>query len=353
MSEKGRESHILTRVNNPTQLDVSRMAGVSRSTVSMVLNGSPKICSATRERVLSIAKSMNYSLHENQAARRMAASRSGRVIPFHTIGMVWPKDFAMHKIPFYQTLFEGVCEGCWDAEYSLMLLNVRPAQAEQLAGLSQVDALILPIPSDEHYEVLRNLNIPLITTYFERSGVAHIGIDHSKAIKIAFDYLYENGHRKIGFISPALDKSRSALLRWKAYCELLQDAGLGYNPDYVRVESQYENAEQAEHSFSDIWEKGERPTAIIFHNDLMALSALRATDNNGVRVPEDVSFISIDNSPDSEKSDPLLTTVSINIKEMGRNAVVLAVDFIKNSTYYPEFIEIPLKLVIRDSVKKL
>lgn len=200
MSEFTIKSELLTRVNNPTQLDVSKLAGVSRSTVSMVLNGSSKICSETSERVLAVAKKMNYSLHGNQAARRMAASRSGKVIPFHTIGLVWPKEFAMHKMPFYQTLFEGVCEGCWDAEYSLMLLNVRPSQAEQLAGLSQVDALILPIPSDEHYEILKKLNIPLITTYFERTGVAHIGIAHSKAIKIAFDYLYEKGHRKIGFI---------------------------------------------------------------------------------------------------------------------------------------------------------
>ncbi len=345
---------MVARANIPTQSDISKIAGVSRSTVSMVLNGNPRIGAQTRERVLNVARELNYSLHDNLAARRMAASQTGKIIPFRTIGLVWPKDFAMHKVSFYQALFDGICEGCWDAEYSLMLLNVKPTHANQLAGLSQVDALILPIPSDKHYSVLKNMHIPLITTYFERPGVAHIGIDHNEAVKIAFNHLYENGHRKIGFISPDINKSKTAKIRWKTYCKLLTNAGLDYNPDYVRTENKYENAEQAKISFLDIWHnKNSRPTGIIFYNDLMALSALQVANKEHIKVPGDVSFISIDNNPDTEKSNPPLTTVSVNIKEIGRKSVILAIDFIENNTYYPEFIEIPLKLIIRKSVKKL
>ena len=353
MDKNGDNFGKLTRIHKPTQLDVSRLAGVSRATVSMTMNGSSKICSETRDRVLSVAKKINYSLNGNQGARRMAASRTGKVIPFHTIGLVWPAEYSMHKIPFYQTLFDGVCEGCWDTDYSLMLLNVKPSQADQLAGLSQVDALILPIPSDEHYEILRNLNIPLVTTYFERPGVAHIGIDHSKAVKIAFDFLYEQGHRKIGFILPSLEKSNTASLRWKAYCELLNNAGLEYNPAYVRSESRYENAQQAKTSFLDIWKGNDRPTGIIFYNDLMALSALEVANKENIDVPKDISFISIDNDPRTEKSKPPLTTVSINIKEMGKSAVLHAVDFVRENNYQPKYVKIPLELIIRDSVKSL
>ncbi len=348
----------MTRVNKKlgktTQREVAQLAGVGRSTVSMALRGDKRISPEIRARVIEASKQLNYSItNSNDEARRLIAKRLGRYVPFKSIGLVWPKGEGMHEYPFYQIIFQGIVEACWETDYSLMLLNVKPGHESELLGLFHIDGIILPIPSEEHFEVLQKLNLPLVTTYFKRPNTANIGIDDEHAIEIAFRYLYENGHRKIGFISPAIEHP-TAQIRWRAYRKCLADAGIRYNSSYVLADNTFdEQAEQGAYAIEKILKREDKPTSIIFYNDVMALAGLKKAQKLGIAVGEELSVISIDGSPESALSTPPLTTVSVDLKEMGRQAALLIVEFINSGRYEAKHIDVPIQLIIRESVKKI
>ncbi len=345
----------MTRVNSKiTQKEVAKLAGVARSTVSMALRGDKRISPAIRERVIEASKKLNYSIsNSNDEARRLIAKRLGRRIPFKSIGLVWPRGEGMHEYPFYQVIFQGIVEACWETDYSLTLLNVKPGHETELLSLFHVDGLILPIPSEKHFNVLKKLNLPLVTTYFKRDEIANIGIDDEHAIQLAFEYLYEKGHRRIGFVSPALSHPTAAL-RYRAYCNCLRNFGLSYNPLYVVSDNTFDKqAEQGAYAFEEILKRRDRPTSIIFYNDAMAVSALKRAKEIGVKIGEELSVISIDGSPESALTEPPLTTVSIDLKEMGRQAALLVVDFVERGKYQARHIDVPVKLVVRESIKTI
>ncbi len=345
----------MTRVNTKiTQKDVARLAGVARSTVSMALRGDKRISPEIRNRVLEASRRLNYSIsNSNDEARRLIAKRLGKYVPFKSIGLVWPRGEGMHEYPFYQVIFQGIVEACWETDYSVTLLNVKPGHESELLGLFHVDGIILPIPSEKHFQVLKELGIPLVTTYFKRPNVANIGIDNERAIEIAFDYLYENGHREIGFIGPSEEHPVSAV-RLKSYLRCLKNAGIEYNRSYVIVDNTYDKqAEQGAYALESIWSRRDRPTAIIFYNDAMAVAALSRAEELGIRIGEELSVVSIDGSPESAATNPPLTTVSIDLKEMGRQAALLIVDFVESGEYKAVHIDVPIRLVVRETVKNI
>jgi len=336
------------------QSDISKLTGVAKSTVSMALNGNPKIKKETRDLILKAAKQLNYSLHDNTEARHLVAKRTGKPIRFESIGLIWPKNYAMHDDPFYLTLLHGFIEGCWDIQCSLTLININVdnlENIEKIASLSHIDGLIIPIPSNEHLAYAHTLNLPLITTYFERPELASVSIDHAEVIDLAFQYIYDNGHRKIAYIAPDLKVSQS-MLRWQTYCSNLEQKGLPYNANLVICKGTSDAAEFGEHNFIELW-KHEHPSAVIAYNDRMAVGILKAAKYLGLKVGKDVSVISIDDSPEAATTDPSLTTISVGLKEIGRQSAILLNEFISQKTYTAKHVQMPVKIIERKSVLKI
>jgi LacI family transcriptional regulator len=148
----------------------------------------------------------------------------------------------------------------------------------------------------------------------------------------------DRGHRRIGWISPSL--SSYPAMRWAGYCECLKEAGLPYNPAYVCSETEAPMERQGGIAFRKLWSRADRPTAIVVYNDLMALSILSEARTLGVRIPEDLSIVSIDDIPEASMSLPALTTVAIGIEKLGGRAVRLLEEFVSTGTYRAEKVQV-------------
>lgn len=320
----------------PSQSVVARFAGVARSTVSMALQGNSRISAKTRNRILKIAEEVNYHSHLNLDARRMAARQVGRTIPLNTLGFIWrasPQDNAYKS--FTMALLKGMMEGCHETNQCLLMVNLPEQRRLMDRSLLQCDGLIPLELTPEFLQVASKCGKPIVTIQSGIQGIADVGINNQAAVEIAFRHLYERGHRKIGWLGPTLH-SPIPSLRWAAYCECLKQAGLPYNAHYVRSETDASIEDQGMVSLRKLWEQEDRPTAFVVYNDMMALGVLQAAKEMEVRVPGELSLVSIDDIPEASLSQPPLTTVAIGTEQLGKRAILLLEEFVRTGTYRAE-----------------
>jgi LacI family transcriptional regulator len=219
---------------------------------------------------------------------------------------------------------------------------------KQIASLSHIDGLIIPIPSDEHTEYVKTLGLPLVTTYFERPEISSVSIDHARAVQLAFQHLYDKGHREIAYLAPSLNASQTTK-RLRSYRECLKKYAITYQPDYVVCDGNSDSANFGYKNFKKLW-KNFKPTAILAYNDSFAIGIMNAANELGLRVGEELSIIGIDGTPESAHTTPALTTISIGLKRMGQKAVELLEERISKHKYDVKQITMPLKLIERGSV---
>ena len=153
-------------------------------------------------------------------------------------------------------------------------------------------------------------------------------------------------------IGPTMN-STNASQRWTAYCECVQQAGLAYRASDVLMESKHSFRQQGVAAFRQIWKPSDHPTGFVVYNDLMAIGVLEAAFELGVKVPEELSLISIDDIPEAKSCRVPLTTVSVDIAGMGREAVLRLEEYARTGVYRPERIRMKLELKERASVKTL
>lgn len=297
--------------------DIARLAGVSKATVSRVLNHKPDVKPATRERVLRL-------VDEHDFVPSLTASRLARGRP-HSIGVLVPAL----TWPFIPEIVQGVAERIEQSSYELILYSVahekeRNVLLERILDTKLTSGLlaVTPGPFSQRLEHLYAEGFPIVLIDDQRSppDVPWVGVDNRMGAYGAVRYLLELGHKKIAHIKgPAT--YQCSLERYEGYQQALTEAGIAPQPDYV-VQGDFLVASGLTAAYS-LFALPEPPSAIFAANDHMAWGVLEAAEECGLRVPEDLSVVGFDDMVPSAHKQPPLTTVSQPFYEIGLRAAEL------------------------------
>lgn len=340
-------------MRRPTQVDVANKAGVSRATVSYVINGQANgkvtISPETVDRVLQAVQELGY---EPDAGAR--ALRSGST---KTIGLIIPD---LHNPHFWENA-DGVEQEARAAGYRLLLssmdLNAQYGEDifKDLSG-RRIDALILMgALVDQSVEAQATLTRSLsrslpVVEISDHSSTVHqldrVVSNYCAATFEAMAHLFSLGHRRIGLVHGVANPDM-ALDRLQPYQQALQSEGIPIDDQLIvncgpALDDGYQAALR-------LLALPERPTAIIAINDLLAMGVLRAAGDHGMRVPEDVSVVGFDDIPAAKYLTPRLTTASKDAVRLGREAVRLALMRIEEPNRPCEIVTLPARFIVRES----
>ena len=326
-----------------TMADVARTAGVSQMTVSRVVNGKGDVSEATRQHVLDVIERLGY--RPSGIARGLATQRTG------TLGLVVP-DVAN---PFFSDVARGVEHVAHAEGYNVFLCNTEEDAERELDVLrsleeKRVDGLVLcssRLSEDELLEVVaHHHSVVLVNRRMIGERVRSVLLDDQYGGLLATRHLLQTGHQSVGYLAGP-EASHSGRLRARGYRAALAGAGLPYYADWVRpcapvVEGGYE-------ATGDLLETHPDLTALFCYNDLVAVGALHACAEMGLRVPQDVAVVGHDGIPLSAWVTPPLTTCLVPRYELGGQAVQLLLEQIEGSSGGRQEVVLQSELVVRAS----
>lgn len=334
-------------MKRPSQADVARLAGVSRATVSYVLNqqenGKVPISKETRQRVLEAAATLGY-----EPDARAQSLRSGTT---RTIGLLIP-DL---QNPHFWQIINGVNQQARSSGYELLLSSSdldREREENSLKALARrrVDGLILLVAftslSEEKLEELAARRLPIVIIGCRDGGFDCIGSNYYDGARKVMAHLIALGHQRIAFVHGVANIS-AGQDRLLAYEQGLQEAGLPYEEGLT--EHCGPSIEDGYNAAMRLLNRAPRPTAIIAINDLLALGVLRAANDMGLDVPRDLSVVGYDDSFMANYLCPRLTTVHTQAEAIGQGAVKLLLGRLQNPELPPQSVELPTRLIIRES----
>ncbi|PWI34904.1 HTH-type transcriptional repressor PurR [Vibrio albus] len=328
--------------------DVARLAGVSTTTVSHVINKTRFVAETTQQKVMEAVKELNYA--------PSAVARSLKCNTTRTIGMLVTQS----TNPFFAEVVDGVESYCYRQGYTLILCNtggIYEKQRDYIRMLAEkrVDG-ILVMCSDLTKELQEMLDtysdIPkVIMDWGPESSASDKIIDNSEeGGYMATKYLIENGHTNIFCLSGHLEKA-ICQERILGYKRALAEAGLTFDENNI-IEGNFE-CDTAVEAADKILALENRPTAVFCFNDTMALGLMSRLQQVGTRVPEDISVIGYDNIELAGYFSPPLTTIHQPKRRVGKTAFEILLERIKNKEHERHVFEMQPELVIRDSVKNL
>jgi LacI family transcriptional regulator, repressor for deo operon, udp, cdd, tsx, nupC, and nupG len=333
----------MTLMTRPTIDEVARLAGVSIATVSRCLHTPDIVAAKTRDRVMSAVRQTGYTL--NTAAQSLRQRRSNAVL------VVVP-DIGN---TFFSELLGGIEAEAAAAGLTMLIgdtgrLKMREdAYVRYLLNGRADGALLLANPQSDWFAVPtpNALGIPPIVTISEvgaDSGPVTVSIDNEAAAHSAVQHLIAQGHRRIAHVTGP-DSNILTAQRIAGYRRALADAGIAHDP-LLELRGDF-GLETGRAAFDWVFALADRPTAIFFANDEMALGFLSTAYAAGVRVPRDVSVVGFDDIHFAKASIPALTTIRQPRAEMGATAMRLLLQVIAGAA--PASVRLKHELVIRDS----
>lgn len=334
--------------NKLTISDIAAMANVSKTTVSFVLNDKPGISEKTRQKVLSVIHQTGYTPTLN--SRRLYYSKS------YTIAVMLDKMAQDFDNLFFFGIMNALMKRCMHYNYALVYSEytqdgdsyILPSNItnKDVDGLIFLRDIPLPLISKLH-----TLDIPFVVAddHTEHSSLHTVKADYALAAFTAVDYLVQQGHKKIGFVGN-MNLPTFYTQVFSGYQKALKNAGLSLELDWFldKVDSE----EKLQKEVGRLLTAPTLPTAIFCMEDILAIQLMRCVQKNGIRVPEDVSVISIDDIIIAAHSNPSLTTVALDKEALGSYAVDMLMDLINGNE--PTSITISSNnLVVRESVKSI
>lgn len=311
-------------MKNVTIKDVAKAAGVSYSTVSRALSGSPEISRDTRERILQVCKDMNYTA--NTVARAMVM-KSTKLLGLILTGV---------NNPFMAELAYHIDRQARARGYNIVLCNSSRdlEQERELFELMigrQVDGIILFPCGPESYETLRPY-LPRIPTVFIGENLrevpeSYVSVDNFRGAYIGVEYLHGLGHRDILYFGRRRG-STTHQLRADGYAAACRDLGL--TPQYCNNTFPLTSIKYGYQLAKQLFAQKRTYTAIFAATDTNALGILQAAEENGIRIPEDISLLGFDNIHDSGLPRINLTTVEQPKKMMASVAVESLLDKVQS-----------------------
>lgn len=330
-----------------TSKDVAERAGVSRTTVSFVLNDTPnvKISEETRQRVLSAARELDY--HPDAAARSLASRRTGNV------GLVLRQTPAqVFADAFLPTVLRGLSEVLDSSTYRILLQPLgMPDASDALAKLvksQHIDGLIIsgPRSDDDAVHELHANGFPVVLMgQLPDSDIPFVDVDNERAAFDATSHLIDLGHRRIALITHAPPAFTASQDRLAGYRRALESAGLTYDSTLVRHGDFREESGVA--AMYELLKVTPRPTAVFAASDVLAFGVLEAAKSEGLRVPADLSVVGMDDVQLARYVDPPLTTLHLPAYELGYQAAHTLLRLIDGQA--PPSALLPTELVIRES----
>ncbi|MGE6833487.1 LacI family DNA-binding transcriptional regulator [Priestia megaterium] len=305
----------------PTIHDIAKKAGVSATTVSKVINNKGRISEKTRSKIMHIIKELHYQ------PSILASAMKGKNT--FTIGMLIPD---MNN-PVYSEYLKYIEAYGQELGFNIVMCstgNNPEKEAKQVNLLRQrhVDGFIIA-SKFKNEEVLQELifhNVPLVLFAHERPAynVDCVTVDDYLGGYKVTEYLLSLGHRRIGII---MEDSPSSLDRLRGYKEALTKSGVKIQEDLIYKSSP--TIEGAEEQAKKLLSKKDIPTAVFGCNDVLAIGTMMAAKECGVSIPHDLSIIGFDNTFMCRLVEPQLTSVSMPLEEMGKQAVDLLIEKIK------------------------
>ncbi len=322
--------------------DVAERAGVSVSTVSHVINGTRYVSPELTERVRAAMAELRFQPN--------AVARSLRRKETLTLGMIVPDN----ANPFFALLAHAVENACYERGYSLILTNSGGDLARELANINvllgkQVDGLILAavgLSSRDLKQVLRSAPVVLVDRNLPGVEADALLVDNLGGGRQATQHLIELGHRRIGCITGPSTTTPSAD-RVTGYRAALEEAGIPVDETLIaRGDFQFAGGYTGAQALLAL---PVPPTAIFACNDLMAMGAIAAAAERGLRVPADLSIVGFDNSTLAAYTTPALTTIAQPITEIGQ----LATEMVIRRSQQPDMARqhriLDTKLIVRQS----
>ena len=328
-------------MKKPTINDIALKAGVSKATVSMVINKKDKsISEATRENILNIVEEIGYI--PNSIARSLSTNKSG------TIGIIVPDIIN----PFFSQMARAIEDAASELKYNVIFCNtdndtVKEEMYLKLLISKLVDGVILISggKSTRNIDILKSNNIPfvLVDRYIE-GYESELGVycKNREGVGEGVKYLYDKGYRKIAFVSGS-SKLYVFKERLKGYTDFMKEYDI-YDPSYVfdgdiSLKGGIDATEKILSSVKAV-------DAIFFSNDVMALGGIKVLVRKGYKIPQDIAVMGFDNIQMAEFIEPELTTIAQPIYEMGKASCELLVKHI-NEEDAEKQIFFTTKLIVR------
>jgi DNA-binding LacI/PurR family transcriptional regulator len=328
-----------------TIYDVAKEAGVSIATVSKVINGKGKISGETRDAVLAIMDRLDYQ------PSVIASALTGKKT--FTLGLLVP-DISN---PFFAEIARAIEDQGQHYGYSVVMCSTdnKDEKVERYINLllqKSVDGIIIATGIDKKdiLEQLLSKRIPVVLLAREMPLVAvnTVVVDDYVGGSLAANHLLELGHRRLAVLSESA-KVISSRERVRGFRQTMESEQIPFREDWLKfcdykVEDGKQKALQLLQS-----ETGDRPTAIFACNDMLAVGALQAAKEAGVKVPDELSIVSFDNTILSTVTDPPLTTIAQPMEHMGKLVVDLIVEELKGESSVKHRTVLRPELLIRES----
>ena len=329
--------------------DVAQKAGVSIATVSRVFNQYSDVSNQTKDKVLQIAKELNYV--PNSAARELSSKQ------FIRIALIINELENNRKNSIVLEILTGVHEAAKELSIDLVILFTTEKEQEEISLAEYLNknnvsgAIVQGLKiTDPYFAEIKRINLPiaLIDMSYSADNTFTVSTDNIQAAFDAVTSLISIGHRKIGMIVGRSDAMVS-VDREAGYIKSLREHNIEVNNSYI-VEANF-SEEMAELQAVELIRKHPEITALFIASDLMAIGALRGLERIGIKVPEDVSIIGFDDILLSEYTSPKLSTVHQDLHKIGYMAFETLTDNLKRNNQI-ESKYVPYRIIERESVMK-
>lgn len=320
--------------------DIAKMAGVSVTTVSRVLNDHPYVSEEKRRVVLEIVEKLNYS--QNANAVHLSKGKT------NIVGVILP--YINH--PCFDAMVGGMMEVALAHNYKVLLCQTNYNKKEEMKSLhmlktKQLDGLIICSRANDWETIEPYASYGTIVACEDNdiSNISSVYTNHSAAFQLGMGYLIEKGYKKIGYCT-GRKLGPSSQKRFDVYKQQLQSIDEEVNEEWIFTECfTLEDGVRTAHKLKGMQDL---PEALIVAGDEVAIGVMTEAEKLGIQVPEDLAIIGFDNQPISQVLQ--LTTIDQNLKVIGKKAFEMFYRQISDESSKQEKVEIPYELVERSTV---
>ncbi|MEO1287353.1 MAG: LacI family DNA-binding transcriptional regulator [Chloroflexota bacterium] len=325
--------------------EIGKIAGVSRATVSRVINNHPNISDSVRQRVLEVIEETGY--RPNLAARTLASNQS------HILGLVIPSIIShVFTNPYYSMLIQGITQICNERDYTLTLFMFQTREEQdkatrRIVSNGLLDGLIFNADYNENslVEHLQRAKMPFVQIGrpIDDAPIHYVDADNFDGARQATQYLIDRGCQRVAQVATAINPAGED--RNAGYLQALADNGITIDENLI-VNGDFSES-QAYRVTKDLLKH--EPDGIFVQSDWMAMGVIRAIQEAGLHVPEDIAVVGFDDLPIATRDKPHLTTIRQPVIETGRVAVETLLTVIQNPDIEQQRSQLPVELIVRDT----
>ena len=331
-----------------TGREVAKKARVTRATVSLALNGAPRISEKTRNRILKIARELNY--HPNASAARLRKQKTMTIGSY--ISAAQAPVFIQHHT---SEMLEAIVEECIGHEYDMLLNIWKPGSIVDYSRpfeQGKIDGAIIVYPGRDNRGIQelerKGYHAALINGISDK--LDYVMIENTVSTGKIIDHLVENGRRRIAMLRPA-PYSQAGVERFEAYKSTILKHGLEYDENLVvNIEDyggDYTDGSMSSNAVKSILKY--KPDAVFGFCDHIAVGAIAGIRESGLSVPGDIAVAGFDDVPEAVTSNPKLTTIRHPFRTLGAEAARLLFNRLKDPGMEQQKVIVPAGLIVRES----